>query len=199
MGIPVGVAWSLTAAFLALAYPCLARLARLDYRRLGAGVRHIDLAGLLMALAMVAMVSPVGAPIPVAGWQAMFLLTAAWFLACALRDRMADGVCRRCDLHHGVAAVAMLYMLTAMPHAGGHGAWPTMVQAGGGSYALPALAVLAAGYFAVDGAHTAAKTVRNLRRRGGHPLPEGAGSRAVCRTVMGIGMAYLFAAGAIGG
>ncbi|MFD2396128.1 DUF5134 domain-containing protein [Prauserella oleivorans] len=90
MQIPA-IGWALTVAFLALTLPCVSRLVRLDYARLGAGVRHIDLAGLLMTLAMVAMVSPVGGPIPIAGWQALFLLTAGWFLAapCAIECRRA--------------------------------------------------------------------------------------------------------------
>ncbi|MEU6644782.1 DUF5134 domain-containing protein [Saccharomonospora sp. NPDC046836] len=192
MQIPAIVAWILTGTFLALTYPCLARLTRLDYVRLGSGVRHIDLAGLLMTLAMVAMVSPVGGPIPVAGWQAVFLVVAGWFLFASLRDRMAAGVCRRCDLHHGLSALAMLYMLAAMPHAG-HATWPTMADAPG-SLALPVIAVLAAAYFGFDGVQAGARAVRSLRNRGPDGLPAGFASRAVCRVVMGLGMSYLFVA-----
>ncbi|PXY30618.1 DUF5134 domain-containing protein [Prauserella flavalba] len=190
MQIPGMVAWVLTAAFLLLTLPCVLRLVRLDYVRLGNGVRHIDLAGLLMTLAMVAMVSPVGAPVPVPGWQALFLLTAGWFLAGAVRGRTADGVCRRCDLHHALAAVAMLYMLTAMPH-GGHGTWPTMVTGDVGGLAWPVVAGLAAAYFSFDGIQAG---VRGLRARGRGTLPEGFGSRTLCRAVMGLGMGYMFVA-----
>ncbi|MFC4001034.1 DUF5134 domain-containing protein [Prauserella oleivorans] len=193
MQIPA-IGWALTVAFLALTLPCVSRLVRLDYARLGAGVRHIDLAGLLMTLAMVAMVSPVGGPIPIAGWQALFLLTAGWFLAAALRDRMSAGVCRRCDLHHGLAAVGMLYMLTAMPHGGGHTVWPTMTMDTGAPPAVPVLAGLAAAYFAFDGIQAAVRAVRSVRQRGLGAMPAGFASRTVCRTVMGVGMGYLFAA-----
>lgn len=188
------IGWVLTAAFLALTLPCVRRLVRLDYARLGVGVRHIDLAGLLMTLAMIAMVSPVGGPIPVAGWQALFLLTAGWFLAGALRDRMSAGVCRRCDLHHGLAAVGMLFMLTAMPHGDGHAVWPTMTMHADAPLAVAVVAGLAAIYFAFDGVHAAVRAVRSVRLRGRDAMPDGFASRTVCRTVMGVGMGYMFVA-----
>lgn len=56
------VDWALTAVFAALALPCVLRLVRLDYRRLGSPVRHGDLAELLLVVAMVAMVSRSAAP-----------------------------------------------------------------------------------------------------------------------------------------
>ncbi|MBK1788683.1 DUF5134 domain-containing protein [Prauserella cavernicola] len=194
MGIPGSVAWLLTGAFLLLTLPCVLRLVRLDYVRLGGGVRQIDLAALLMTLAMVAMVSPVGAPVPVPGWQALFLLTAGWFLVGAVRGRRAEGVCRGCDLHHALSAVAMLYMLTAMPH-GGHGTWPTMVAGDDpASLAWPVVAVLAAVYFAVDGVRAGVRALHTVRGGAAASLPEGFGSRTLCRVVMGLGMGYLFAA-----
>ncbi|ASR35426.1 DUF5134 domain-containing protein [Prauserella marina] len=192
MGLPVVVGWLFTAAFLALAYPCLRRLARLDYVRLGSGVRHVDLAGLLMTVAMVAMVSPVGGPVPVAGWQALFLLTAGWFGVAAVRGRAGAGVCRRCDLHHGISAVAMLLMLAAMPHAGGHDL--AMSAALGQWRGWPVIALLAAFYFLVDSVLAARGTLRAARAAGAAAMPEGFASRTVCRVAMGGGMAVLFVA-----
>ncbi|NIJ12736.1 ABC-type transport system involved in cytochrome c biogenesis permease subunit [Saccharomonospora amisosensis] len=200
MNIPLVLAWLLTAAFLLLTFPAVSRLTRLDYVRLGSGVRQQDVAGLLMAVAMLAMVSPVGAPIPVAGWEALFVLTAGWFVAAAVRDRSAQGVCRRCDLHYGIAAVAMFYMLLAMPHGdGGHTVWPNMVSgASSGGMAWPVLAALGAAYFTYDGVQAGMRGLRLASRTGDtarETLPPGFVSRTVCRAGMGLGMAIMFVAG----
>lgn len=198
MGVPVAVAWCATAMFAALVRPCLARLVRLDYPALGAATRHADVAGLLMAVAMLAMVSPFGFPVPVAGWQALFVVTASFFLVAAVRGRAEQGGCRHGDLHHGVSALAMVYMLAAMPHGDtGHGVWPVMVDEGAtGGYALPAVALAGALYFAVDAMLTARRMMRS--RRAGTPEPEGVASRDGCRTVMSVGMAGMFAVGFVG-
>jgi len=111
------VDWALTAVVAALALPCVLRLVRLDYGRLGHDVRHGDLAELLLVVAMVAMLSPVGGPIPAAGWQAVLVLTAGWFAVEWWRGR------RGCA-HHALSAAVMFYMVTAMPHGGmAHGRW----------------------------------------------------------------------------
>ena len=44
---------------------------------------------------MVAMLSPVGGPIPAAGWQAVLVLTAGWFAFSAWRGRAASEQLRR--------------------------------------------------------------------------------------------------------
>ncbi|MGW4522579.1 DUF5134 domain-containing protein [Amycolatopsis sp. NPDC004378] len=180
------VDWVLTAVFAALALPCVLRLVRLDYTRLGHGVRHGDLAELLLVVAMVAMLSPVGGPIPAAGWQAVLALTAGWFAAAWWRGGAGCA-------HHALSAAAMLYMVTAMPHAGmDHGPWLTMSTMDD-RLALPLVAVLAAGYFVVDAAWTGVVVVR------GAAVPSGSGqtSRAACRVVMGAGMGYLLLASAL--
>ncbi|EID55925.1 DUF5134 domain-containing protein [Saccharomonospora xinjiangensis] len=198
MGIPTAVAWGATAVFGVLLRPCLSRLVRLDYATLGAGTRQADVAGLLMAVAMLAMVSPVGFPVPVAGWQALLAVTACWFLAAALRERAGRGVCRGCDLHHGVSAAAMVYMLAAMPHGdAGHSVWPTMVgEPVTGTFVLPAVAAVLGLYFAGDVAATVRRVVRV--RRGDTRPPAGVLSRFGCRAVMSAGMALMFAAGLAG-
>ncbi|MGW4062284.1 DUF5134 domain-containing protein, partial [Amycolatopsis sp. NPDC004747] len=158
--------WVLTAVFAALVLPCVLRLVRLDYARLGRGVRHGDLAELLLVVAMVAMFSPVGGPIPAAGWQAVLLLTTGWFAVAWWRNRTCA--------HHALSAAAMLYMVTAMPHAGDHGPWLTM-PAMDARLALPLVAVVAAGYFVVDAAWSGVLVVRGSVAAGSG----GAGSAAV--------------------
>ncbi|HWD04943.1 MAG TPA: DUF5134 domain-containing protein [Amycolatopsis sp.] len=179
------LAWLLTAVFALLALPCVLRLVRLDYLRLGAGLRHADLAELLLVVAMVAMISPVGGPIPAAGWQAVFSLTAAWFGFAWWRGRGHTASCG----HHALSAAAMLYMITAMPHDGmAHGPWLTM-SAMDTRLALPVLAVAGAGYFLVDAAWSGVVAVRTRA-----VAVPGLTSRTVCRAVMGAGMGYLLLA-----
>ncbi|GAA1966161.1 DUF5134 domain-containing protein [Amycolatopsis minnesotensis] len=164
------VAWALTLGFALLVLPCAHRLAKLDHRD---SARTGDLAELLMTVAMVAMVSPVGGPIPVAGWQAVLGLAACWFALVWWRGRR-DAEVRACHGgHHAVTAAVMCYMVTAMPHTG-HGSGPP------GSLALPAVAIAAGAYFAVDAAWSAVRAV--------HERPV---SRTACRGLMGAGMAYL--------
>ena len=186
--------------FVLLAYPCMSRLVRLDYCRLGTGVREADLAGLLMAVAMAAMVSPVGFPVPVAGWQALFLIATCWFAVNVVRAPASRNVCRHCDFHHGVSAAAMMYMLAAMPHGdgdhSGHSVWPMMVDPDSTqTYALPAVAALCTVYFLADSAHAAWRALRN--RRVGIASPPGVRSRFCCRVVMNFGMAGMFVAGLV--
>lgn len=173
MGLPAVVAWPLTGVFLLLTVPYLRWLARCDH---GPGGRHDDLSGLLMAVAMVAMASPVGAPVPMAGWQALFLVSVTWLLVAA--PRYGDREARAHHLHHAVSSLAMLYMLATMPGSGSHGPWSTM-SAPGPSGGWPLLTALAITYFTADGVRAAF--------RGGLT------SRPLCRTAMGLGMATMFA------
>jgi hypothetical protein len=178
------VDWVLTAVFAALALPCVLRLVRLDYATLGAAVRQGDLAELLLVLAMVAMLSPVGGPIPAAGWQAVLALTAAWFAAAWVRGRTDCA-------HHALASAAMLYMVTAMPHPSTHGPWLTMSTMDA-RLALPLVAVTAAGYFVLDAAWSG-----RLVLRGTATANPGQASRALCRAAMGAGMGYVLLASAL--
>lgn len=180
------VDWALTAVFAALVLPCVRRLVRLDYARLGHGVRHGDLAELLLVVAMVAMVSPVGGPIPAAGWQAVLALTAGWFAVAWWRGQACA--------HHALSAAAMCYMVTAMPRAGmDHGPWLTMSTMDS-RLALPLIAVVAAGYFVVDAVRSGVLVVRGAALAGSG---SGQASRAVCRAAMGAGMGYLLLASAL--
>ncbi|NKQ53105.1 DUF5134 domain-containing protein [Amycolatopsis sp. K13G38] len=184
MHIPDALAWSLTVLFALLAVPSVYRLVRMQPLA-DPDIRQMDLAELLMVTAMVAMVSPLGGPIPAAGWQAVFGLMAGWFFVAALRGR------RCCAVHHLISAIAMLYMITAMPRAGtSHGPWLTMSEMPG-KLAWPALAVLAIAYFAFDvlkSGFTAARVVK------GAPIREAITARPIYRAAMGLGMAYMLVA-----
>ncbi|MFD9887715.1 DUF5134 domain-containing protein [Amycolatopsis sp. NPDC059027] len=187
----VAVDWILTGIFVVLVLPCVLRLTRLDYVRLGRTVRNGDLAELLFIVAMIAMFSPVGGPIPAAGWQAVLVLVTGWFGLAWWRDRRehaGGGHEHPACGHHALSAVVMLYLVTAMPHGSGtHGPWlnmSTMDLSVGGAW--PVLAAAAA-YFVVDAVLTA---IRALRPGD----VEGRTSRAVCRGVMGLGMGYMLIA-----
>ncbi|GAA3818497.1 DUF5134 domain-containing protein [Amycolatopsis tucumanensis] len=180
--IPVLVAWSLTVAFALLAVPSVVRLVRLDALTTTPDTRQQDVAELMMVLAMLAMVSPLGGPIPAAGWQAILVLTAGWFLVAALRGR------RCCAVHHLVSAAAMLYMITAMP---GHGDGPWMAMTPG-QLAWPVLALAAIGYFAVDSVRSGILGARWARTES---LRDHRAVRQVCRALMGVGMAYMLVSG----
>ncbi|SFQ08731.1 protein of unknown function [Amycolatopsis arida] len=198
MTVPVVVSWLLTGVLLLLALPCLRRLTRPGHGPL----RHEDLAELLLVLAMAAMFSPVGGPIPAAGWQAAFLLLAGrfgwvWAHRRLTTDPRPAGECG----HLALSAVAMLYMVTAMPHGtdSTHGPWLTMAEPVG-PVAWPAVAVAVVGYFTLDAVWSGTRAVRHHRSRppdGGRDgtardaLARDATARAVSRGVMGLAMGYM--------
>ncbi|HVW40824.1 MAG TPA: DUF5134 domain-containing protein [Amycolatopsis sp.] len=185
MHIPGALAWSLTVLFGSLAVPSVYRLVRSAPEPVDPDIRQMDLAELLMVTAMVAMVSPLGGPIPAAGWQAILALMAGWFLVAACRGR------RCCAVHHMISAAAMLYMITAMPGQGmTHGPWLTMSQMPG-RLAWPALAVLAAAYFAFDTMKSGVTAVRVVK---GVPARQALVARPIYRAAMGAGMAYMLVA-----
>ncbi|WET81946.1 DUF5134 domain-containing protein [Amycolatopsis sp. QT-25] len=183
------VAWTLTAVFAALVLPCLRRLVRLDYGTQGAANRNDDLAELLLVVAMVAMLSPVGGPIPAAGWQAVLALTAGWFAVAWWKGRRSGhGACG----HHAVSAAAMLFMVTFMPHSEvSHGPWLVMSGPGGASALWLSLGFgVVSAYFAVDALRAG---VLAARRAGGSAQM----SRRVCRVIMGLGMGYMLLGAAV--
>jgi hypothetical protein len=110
----------LAAAFLAVAGYCVVRLVvahRVPGHYRGCH-RALDVAHLVMGLGMAVMCSPIGGPVPAVGWQTAFLLIAAWFLGTGWQRRrspMESIGWHGGALHHAAAALAMLYMLTAMP------------------------------------------------------------------------------------
>lgn len=205
MTAEVWLRWAATAAFLAVAGYGVARLAAAHRVPAGYPGRHraVDIAHVLMGIGMAAMASPVGGPLPMAGWQAIFLIMAGWFAGSWWRERRTgpppwDGMgWHGSGLHHAVAALAMLYMLSAMPH-GAHGAHdPTPWLAGWlepPGMALPVVGWALVGYFAVS-------AVLLVVRTDWRPGPPGLPAilltpriTASCEATMALGNGYLLLA-----
>jgi hypothetical protein len=157
--------------------------------------RAIDLAHVLMGVGMAAMASPVGGPLPAAGWQAIFLLIGVWFAGAWWRERRTGPAERfGATLHHAVGALAMLYMLAAMPHAGHH-ATPWLPGHLGPGAALPAVGWTLVVYFL-------AATVVLVVRTSWRAAPRSAAPSilctprlsATCQATMALGSGYLLVA-----
>ncbi|MBC6446628.1 DUF5134 domain-containing protein [Actinokineospora xionganensis] len=166
--------WTCTAAFLAVAGYAVARLV-VACRTPGSTGCHrtVDTAHALMALGMAVMCSPVGGPLPMAGWQTVFLLLTVWFL---VRREPVSGW-HGGGLHHAVGGLAMLYMLTAVPHSAHAMASAWSPRMAGEQAALPVLGWIFVGYFAVQ----AARLVRVSLRSDTHRVAAG------CQGVMAVG------------
>lgn len=140
MSGPSWLRWLLAAAFLAVAGYCVVRL--VAAHRVPASYRGchraVDVAHLVMGLGMAVMCSPVGGPLPAAGWQTAFVLVAAWFLGVSWYRRRTGVATAPIGwhggtLHHVAAAVAMIYMLGGMPDAHHRSvAWMAGMPAHGG-------------------------------------------------------------------
>ncbi|MPZ81079.1 MAG: DUF5134 domain-containing protein [Actinophytocola sp.] len=206
MTAEVWLRWAGTAAFLAVAGYCVARLAAAHRAPAGYPGRHraVDIAHVLMGIGMAAMASPAGGPLPMAGWQAIFLIMAAWFAGSWWRERRTgppprDGMgWHGTGLHHAVAALAMLYMLSAMRHGGGHGVPDTAPWLAGRldspGMALPVVGWALVGYFAVSAVLLVVGT-------DWRPGPAGVPSilltpriTASCQATMALGNGYLLLA-----
>jgi hypothetical protein len=202
MAGPDWLRWTLTALFLAVAAYCVTRLARARHvpARYRGCHRATDVGHGMMSAGMAVMCSPVGGPVPVAGWQTIFLVTTSWFAGSWLRQRRTRTVAEPIgwhanDLHHAVAGLAMLYMLTAMPSGGGHqhAAAPWVPAMSDVQLALPLVAWLFAGYFVVHATMLSPRVIR--------PLPVGDTRlpavltaprlAASCQVFMALGMSYL--------
>jgi hypothetical protein len=201
--------WTGTAAFLAVAGYCVARLAAAHRAPGGYPGRHraVDVAHVLMGVGMAAMVSPIGGPLPSAGWQTVFLVLAAWFAGSWWHERRTgrpgpdgpgpDGMgWHGTGLHHAVAALAMLYMLAAMPPAGHD---PSVWLAGhGGSHPGPALPLVG---WAL-GAYVTGSAVVLVARTNWRPPPRPDAPSilvaprvtATCQATMALGNGYLLLA-----
>src|ERR1041384_7803457 len=68
MSGPEWLRWLLTGAFLAVAAYCVVRLGGANAGYPGCA-RAVDLAHVLMGIGMAVMVSPIGGPLPHAGWE----------------------------------------------------------------------------------------------------------------------------------
>lgn len=193
MVAPTPVLWALSALFPALALPCLYRLVRAHPESdLWCRVdRGDEAAELLMCLGMLAMVSPVGGPIPLAGWQAAFVVSAAALAVTWIRRlRTAPEVScapSRCG-HHAISAVLMLVILVGMAGHGGSPTDPWLTLAGHGTaLGLGPLALAAAAYFFVDIALCVVRMVRVGVATG--PRLFAPRSREATRAVMNAAMA----------
>jgi hypothetical protein len=200
MAGPSWLGWPLAGVFLAVAGYCVVRLVAAHRVPAGYGGCHraLDVAHLVMAAGMAVMCSPVGGPVPAAGWQTAFVLLAAWFLGSA-GYRLRTGVRSEpigwhgAGPHHAVAALAMLYMLSSMPDDARQMAMPWMTAhhaAAGFPLAGWALAAYFAGYAVVLGP----RLLRPPPTTGPRVPPVLSGPRiaATCQLTMALGMSYLF-------
>lgn len=170
MGAPVPV---LVVQGVALVLIAMLAAARLTHAHPASALRPYirredEAAEVLMSLGMLAMLLPVGWPIPRAGWLAVFALAAVVLAVTWIRGRRDDSCCvpSQCG-HHLLGSLAMLLMLAAMAgHSAGHGGHGAPQQA----VADPVLATVsgvAVAYFAFD---VGACLVRG-RARPGSALP----------------------------
>lgn len=154
--------WMCTAAFLAVAGYAVARLVTACRSPGSTGChRAVDTAHVLMALGMAVMCSPVGGPLPMAGWQTVFLLLTAWFLV--RREPVAGW--HGSGLHHAVGGLAMLYMLTAVPHSAHAMASAWSPRMSGDQAALPMVGWVFVAYFAVQAVRLAVVGLRSDTHR----------------------------------
>jgi hypothetical protein len=128
MMTPAWILDILAALMLAVAAVSAARLtaARPSQR----GLADIDIAHLLMGIAMAGALAPSLTTVPDTAWQVVFGLMTAWFAFRVWRDARANGVRALASGHcapHLVHSGAMLYMfLTLGASAGGKEEYPTL-------------------------------------------------------------------------
>jgi uncharacterized protein DUF5134 len=177
MSGPEWLRWLLTGAFLAVSGYCVVRLVAAGSGYPGCA-RAVDLAHVLMGAGMAVMVSPIGGPLPHAGWATVFFLLVVWFVGAWLFARgtpVPDW--HGSTLHHALGAVAMLYMLVAsrQDHRDMGTAWsPGHAMS---SLALPVIGWVLAGYLLVHAGRIAWVALPRpaLRRTG------------ACQVVMALG------------
>jgi hypothetical protein len=186
MSGPEWLRWLLTGAFLGVSAYCVVRLVRAGRDYPGCA-RAVDLAHVLMGVGMAVMVSPVGGPLPHAGWATVFFLLAVWFAGAWLLARgtpVPDW--HGSTLHHALGAAAMFYLMVASrnEHMDMGAAWssgPSMHATG--SIAVPVLGWLLAGYLLVHAGRIAWVAL---------PRP-GTRRTGACQVVMALGTAAMLA------
>ncbi|WP_051385785.1 DUF5134 domain-containing protein [Actinokineospora inagensis] len=192
MAAPTWLGWVLTSAFLVIAGYSVARLvaaARLAVPGYGGCHRAVDTAHAAMATGMAVMCSPVGGPLPAAGWQAVFALVTAWFLGSSVLNRRGERLrvgWHGPDWQHAVAALGMLYMLTAVPHTS-HAMSATWTEPHTGTAAIPALGWAFVGFFLIQAVWLSPVLVSG----GGTGLLADRRVTAGCQVVMALGTGYL--------
>ncbi|MGQ0839419.1 DUF5134 domain-containing protein [Actinokineospora sp.] len=197
MGRPEWLSWVLTAAFLGIAGYCVARLVaagRFPHGYRGCH-RAVDAGHVVMAVGMAVMCSPVGGPLPMAAWQTVFLLLTALFAGLWRRERRTPPVgWHGHGLHHAVAGLAMLYMLTAVPHTAQamSSAWMSGPHTGDAAFPLVGWAFVA--YFAVQAARLGPAALRRTETTGGPAILLDGRLAAFCQLVMALGTGYVILA-----
>jgi len=115
-----------------------------------AALADIDVAHLLMAIAMAGMLAPGLQTLPNGAWEVIFAVMTAWFAYRVARDAQASGVRALAGGHcapHLIHAGAMLYMFVAVSAPMAHGSGGMSGMGGGGmsgmgTLSLPFLAFL---------------------------------------------------------
>jgi hypothetical protein len=144
--IPSPVLDIFAALMLLVAAVSAARLAAARPWRSGArraALADIDLAHLLMALAMAGMLVASLQTLPNGAWEAVFAVMTAWFAYRVLRDAQVSGVRALAGGHcapHLIHAGAMLYMFLALSAPAAHGSGGMSGMSGMGTLELPFLA-----------------------------------------------------------
>jgi len=116
--------------------------------RQGAALADIDLAHLLMAIAMAGMLTASLQTLPNGAWEVIFAVMTAWFAYRVVRDTQVSGVRALAGGHcapHLIHAAAMLYMFLALAVPAAHGSGMSgMGGAAGtmGTLSLPFLAFI---------------------------------------------------------
>ena len=121
-----------------------------QHRTRPAALADIDVAHLLMAIAMAGMLAPGLQTLPDGAWEVIFAVMTAWFAYRVARDAQASGVRALAGGHcapHLIHAGAMLYMFAAVSAPTGHGSGGMGGMGGGGmsgmgTLSLPFLAFL---------------------------------------------------------
>jgi Domain of unknown function (DUF5134) len=115
----------------------------------GAALADIDVAHLLMAIAMAGMLAASLQTLPNGAWSVIFAVMTAWFGYRVVRDARVSGVRALAGGHcapHLIHAAAMLYMFMAFTAPAAHGSGGVGGMAGGmsgmGTLQLPFLAFL---------------------------------------------------------
>jgi len=144
--IPSPVLDIFAALMLLVAAVSAARLAAARPWRSGArraALADIDLAHLLMAIAMAGMLVASLQTLPNGAWEAVFAVMTAWFAYRVLRDAQVSGVRALAGGHcapHLIHAGAMLYMFLALSAPAAHGSGGMSGMSGMGTLELPFLA-----------------------------------------------------------
>jgi len=110
-----------------------------------AALADIDVAHLLMAIAMAGMLASGLRTLPDGAWEAVFAVMTAWFAYRVVRDAQVSGVRALAGGHcapHLIHAGAMLYMVLAVSAPVAHGSGGMSGMSGMGTLDLPFLAFL---------------------------------------------------------